>query len=231
MKKYLFLTMTHGDETIGVEVMGKIKKSDQFDWLIVNEQAYQQGCRFVERDMNRVAPGKIDSPIYEERRAAEVLKIAKNYQYIVDIHETTADSGVFIIITKPTIENFVLARKLKIKNVVIWVAKKQEVINPLSEYFDCGLEIECGPKNSLKNRKILKKTIDDLLRDGDVDINFRQDYYQVYGILNSTQDTKMSDFRKTKYVDEEFYPLLVGQYDGIASYKMRKIDFREIFSY
>lgn len=56
--------------------------------IIGNERAYEEGLRFT-RDgvnLNTVFPGDPDSPIYEERRAAELVKWAKDFDIVLDVH-------------------------------------------------------------------------------------------------------------------------------------------------
>lgn len=228
-KNYLFIAKTHGDEKIGEEVLTQLSKLFSFDWIIGNKKASKINRRFYNIDLNRAAPGKQKTKIYEEKRAFEILNIAKKYKFIIDIHGTVSNSGIFIIITNPKPENLVLASKLPIKNVVVWVAKNKEIINPLSEFFPCGLEIECGPKDSVKIKKELMSILKDILRGSKKQVD--QNYFQVYGFKRGKWNYSLRDFKKTKFENEEFYPILCNQYKGIVCYKMRKIDFIDFYSY
>jgi len=233
-KEILFIAATHGDEKIGVEVLRGLEKNYKFDWIVGNERALKINRRFVDFDLNRSAPGDKNSAGYEKRRAFEILKIASDYKAVIDIHDTTADSGIFTIVDNPTPENLIFAASLPIKNVVIWVAKKKEKISPLSEYFDCGLEIECGPKDSKETEGKLKQILEIFIRDG---ITFppkdakRKKYFQVYDRLNGEIKLGLTDFKKYNLGGEEFYPILTGQYPGIACYKMKEVDWLKLFSY
>ena len=164
-QKILFIAATHGNEKIGVKVMKQLEENGfKPNWIIGNKKAFKQNKRFIDVDLNRSAPGSPKAKEYEKRRAWEILKLASKFKYVIDIHGTVSGSGIFTIITNPKIENLIFAASLPIKNIVIWVAKKSEVMNPLSEYFPRGLEIECGPKNSKKIRTNLKKIIINILK-------------------------------------------------------------------
>jgi len=176
---------------------------------------------------------------YEHGKAYELLKIAQNYRYIIDIHDTIARSGIFTIITNPKLENFFLATALPIENIVVWAAKESEKFGPITQFVNCGVEIECGPRNSKKIQKQLYKTLKIVISKG---INFNEksisskNFFRVYGKLTksrfSQQDiNQLKDFKKIKAKNEIFYPLLVGQYEDVACYKMEKIDFWKKFVY
>ena len=110
-KKILFIAAVHGDEKIGVEAINKIQKtklSEKFDSLIANQKALAQNKRFIDSDLNRIFPGNVNGN-YEEKRAKEITKIAKNYDFVIDLHGTISNTGIFIIIPKFTLANLLLA--------------------------------------------------------------------------------------------------------------------------
>lgn len=241
-KDFLFLTAVHGDEKLGVEVMKKLEKtsfSNRFDWVIANKKALKKGVRFSDRDLNRLAPGDKNSKKYEYRRAYELIKIAKNYRYVIDIHGTVTSSGIFTIVSNPKLENLLLAASLPIKNVVIWASKNWERFGPMTQFVDCGVEIECGPKNSKVIWEQLFEIVKSIVLDRVVfdtkSINSKE-WFQVYGKLVKSENNKdrgknLKDFQKVEFDKEVFYPLLVGQYDDVICYKMKKVNFFKQFAY
>ena len=102
MAKILFSTLTHGNEIIGLDVVKKIKKierlGDKFDYIISNSLAFSNNSRYVDSDLNRIFPGN-DQGNYEEQRAVEIINIGKKYDYVIDLHGSVSNTGVFIIIT------------------------------------------------------------------------------------------------------------------------------------
>jgi succinylglutamate desuccinylase len=229
-KKTLIIGGTHGDEPIGIRAIKKLSVG-RFDWLIGNPIALKNNKRFYQKDLNRSAPGDLQSNVYEVRRAAEIIARSKKYQYTIDLHGTKKNTGVFIIITNPKLVNWKLAAMLNIDRIVYWPAISSELSGPLSEYFNCGLEIECGPKNSELVENKLVIVLEDFLKNINVDSDWREklkqkDIFQVYGSVNqmSNPNKEFSEFEKVDYQGEEFYPLLVGSYQEVACYKMKKIN-------
>ncbi len=235
----LFLTAVHGDEGFSIPVLQALGL--HIPWLIANEKALARGVRFIDADLNRVAPGCATSDKYEVRRASELIEIAKKYPSVIDIHGTTANSGIFTIVTNPTPVNFALATSLPIERVVIWVAKSSEMQGPLTQFMNCAVEIECGPKNSKEVWIELEEILGRFLY-------FRSsagghwshlvypehEWFRVCGKLGkeiSLQGKSLVDFQEVELHGESFYPLLVGQYADALCYKMQKINFWDMLSY
>jgi len=224
-KDILFLGATHGDEKVGVKALQRLEESNKFDWLLANEEAYKEGKRFLEIDMNRAAPGNIDSEKYEERRVAEILRKFNSYNYVVDIHGTVANSGLFIILTKLSFDDLLLALQFDIPNIVIWLPKEKKATGPLVEFAQPGIEIECGPKESEAVTEELTEKLKTFLNNYNEPItkdNLKgKSIFWVEGKIEKSS-VPLKDFELTKVEGEEFYPLLVGEY-GISCYKMTKI--------
>ncbi len=239
--KILFLTATHGDERLGYKALKKLEKEypRKLHWVVGNEKALKLKTRFVDMDLNRAAPGKKEAKEYERRRAYELIEISKKYHYVIDIHDTKADTGIFTIVSNPKLINLSLASVLPIKNVVIWAAEKSKVSGPLAQFMNCGIGIECGPRNSKKIQKKLYSILKFIISKEDlfsIKSISPKNYFQVYGKINkdeitSDQSKRIKDFKKTEINGEIFYPLLVGEYKNILCYKMKKINFWDKFSY
>lgn len=238
-KKILILTSTHGDEAIGTEAMKALAKKlppKKYRWLVANPLAQKANTRYVDADLNRIAPGNKRAMAYESRQAWKIISQAKKYSAILDIHGANSATGIFTIVTNPKPENLFLAALLPIQNIVIWASSKSKNQGPITQFVPCGVEIECGPQTSLKIqtelRAILKKIINNKLP-GDLSAIQGKNYYRVYGkMLNKQKNTgRLQNFKLTNQKNENFYPLLVGQYPEIACYKMKKIDFWGLFEY
>jgi len=222
----LFIGATHGDEPIGVRAIENLatQRSD-FDWVIGNPRAYEQNTRFSEADLNRSGPGNPTSDVFEQRRAAEIIALSSKYRVTIDLHGTVSATGLFIIITNPTRENLLLARRLDVKNVVIWPAITPDLAGPLSEFFPVGLEIECGPKNDPAIQAELERVMNQFL-DGAPSIQ-RQTVYEVYGELRGDLGIDLREFVECTVNNETFTPLLIGQYTGsygVTCYKLRRVE-------
>jgi len=237
-KDILFIGATHGDETIGVKVLENLEKNrNDFDWIIGNPKAFELGEREYEGNLNRSAPGQLDSSNYALRRAAEIIKQSKEYRYTIDVHGTPKETDVFAIICNLNPENFRLASMLNVDRIVYWPSFSDELQGPLCEYFPCGLELECGPKDDPETQKKLESIINDFLNNQDV--LEKQDWqaelskrnvYEVYGSLKKPSENGLEDFVETEVEGEQFTPLLAGRYknNGIYCYKMRQMDIDKI---
>lgn len=238
-KKFLVVIATHGDEAFSLPIVKKIKKKfpNEFDYIIGNPRALKENRRFIDVDLNRVAPGKEKSPLYEEKRAREIIKESKNYSFVLDIHGTISSSDIFTIVTNPTVENLFLAYSLPIRKIVIWGSKNNgRNTGPLSRFVDCGVGIECGPKDSIKIKKEIGKILNAFVSEkNNLKVN-NKELYQVFGAVNEIElkdkNKKLKDFQETSLNGQSFFPLLVNQYkdQGIICYKLKKVDFYQKFS-
>jgi len=224
--KILFIAATHGDESIGVEVVRSLKRKG-FDFLIGNPEALKQEKRFIDSDLNRIFPGKIGGS-YEERRAIEIIKITKKYDWVIDLHGSISRTGVFIIITKLTIENLYLALRFGIKRIVIWPGAP-ETIGSLSTFMPAGIEIESGLRDDPKIKNQLKNVLVDFLKNKDKAVNFleaadEKDIFFVTGKLLKNKNKKPDNLKNWQKIDKENFALFVnGRFTDAWCFKMIKI--------
>lgn len=91
MKQYKFLIIggLHGNEPLGVELVKKIQKLNlpNIKAIYGNPEAIMQNKRFVDQDLNRVFPGKMDGNL-EQKRAFEVIKKCEGFDFVLDFHNT-----------------------------------------------------------------------------------------------------------------------------------------------
>lgn len=240
--KTLIITALHGDETFSSEVMDQIAQKydpDTYNYqhVIGNPRAVESNTRFTEADLNRVAPGDLESTVYEERRAAELVAMSKDFDCVIDVHGTKAKSGIFILVTNPTIENFLVAAAIDVPNVVIWAAKSSRVKGPVTQYTQCpAIEIECGPKDSPEIAKKLQSILEEYFA-GSHDLSSllsearNKSYYIVEGMISGLDTSNLKEFEPFSYENETVYPLLINSYEQGSVRKMRKVDFFELMSY
>jgi len=238
-KDILFIAATHGDEPIGKQILERIEDNSIFELEIGNPKALIQKKRFLESDLNRSAPGNPKSSLYEERRAYEILKKSKNYKYTIDIHGSIKDNGIFIIITNPTRENLKLASLLNIQNIVIWPSENEQA-GALSQYFSCGIEIECGEKTDPRVMNKLEKILRDFLThyterentDWKERLNKRRLFYMDGPIRpNEISDKNiLKEFTPINIHDEIIFPVFIGsyEYNDIIGYKLKQYTLEQI---
>lgn len=241
-KEILCIGGTHGDEPFGIVTLKSLEKEygNTYDWIIGNEMAASQGTRCFEGDLNRSAPGDLNADNYAVRRAAQIIQTAQEYKYVIDIHGTTQDTGIFIILTKMSEENLRLASMLPIKNIVYWPSINSALKGPTSEFYRCGLEIECGAKT---NPKIWAELVD-ILKDFFENYKQRESFdfenvlaqkniFEVYRGLERNQETEkltLKEFEEVEYFGEKFRPLLVGTYSEVLCYMMRDFNWKQFLA-
>jgi hypothetical protein len=241
-KDILFIYRTHGDEDVGEYALKALAKQKRvtapkitYDTIVGNPAARKKDVRFTDCDLNRSAPGSQNSKLYEERRAWEILRIAKGYEAVIDLHGTTARSGIFTIVTKSTKKNLSLAMALPIQHVVIWESAGPSKTGPITQFVNRGVEVECGPQNSKKIIGELATILGQITSRGlrAVDPS-RKKIFVVYGkiIKEEYGNRKIvwRDFKIAEYQGEKFYPLLVGQYKKYVCYKMKVLTKNQITS-
>ena len=152
MRKILFIAAAHGNERDSVKVMRQLEKELPkekygYNWIIGNEKAFAVNTRFTEQDLNRSAPGDINSPVYEACRAAELIEYSKKFDVVIDLHGTKTDSGIVTIIPYPTEENIRLAKSAGLSRNVVWYSEKSKIAGPLAQHMPVpAIEFECEPK-------------------------------------------------------------------------------------
>lgn len=243
--RFLFILATHGDEGFSLSLIKNLEKKFPkekfgYDWIIGNPKALEQKRRFIETDLNRCAPGNLNSQIYEEKRAAEIIEVASDYDFIVDIHGSASNCGIITIITYPTLQNLILASSLGIKRNVIWYAKSSLKKGPLTQFVKCpSVEIECGPQNNENIRKKLSKTLREFIIAQNNKKNLinvlknlpKREFFVVYGKKEGNSNQKVTDFEQTEIDGEKFHPFLANQYPGILCYKTKKVNIEDYFLY
>lgn len=233
-KDLLILTSVHGDEPDATEIMAKLKLDGELNcgWMIANPKALKAKKRFIDIDLNRIAPGSEKSKFYESRLAVKVLNECKKYKTVIDLHGSKGNQGVFTIVPNPTLENIILAALLPVKNILVWPFNPRRKEGPLMKYIDCGVGIEFGPKETIKTKKLVKEVIDSILKkkiEFDPEVIQQKNFYFVYDKVRKINNLeRFKDFTSINIDGEEFCPCFVGAYHGIAFYKTKKMDLKKM---
>ena len=222
IKNVLFLAGTHGDEPVGLEIMKALGSGKKHDWLVANEKAVALSRRFVDCDMNRSAPGALQSDKYEERRAAEILLKAKDYNGVVDLHNHTLETRTFIILTKPNFVDLLLAAQFDINDIVVWLPSERRATGPLTEFIEPAIEIEANRGDKERLIVSIQKFVGQYETPVTKNNLIGKNIYWVYG-KRFEPLAGGRDFEVARHGDEEFYPLMCGQYFGIGCYKMIRL--------
>jgi succinylglutamate desuccinylase len=236
MKDILLIGGTHGDEKIGVDILSSLEKErNDFDWIIGNPKAYEIDAREFGGDLNRAGEGDFNSQHYADRRAAQIQQRSSLYRYTIDIHGSVKNVGLFVIVTHPTPENLQLAVMLGIERIVIWPSITPDMQSPLSEFFSCGVEIECGiktdPERVTQLRKKLVAFLDDHKEREQWDWHAELDKRSLYTLVGDLKKTEveenlvLEEFTQTTIKGDTFTPIFIGSYnyDDVICYKLQHI--------
>lgn len=237
MSRILLIAGTHGDESIGFEIIDQMKSRDGFDFIVGNPNAVENAKRFIDIDLNRVFPGSQSSPLYEERRAWEIFEKCKSYEYIFDIHEAEKSPVNFVILPQKydSSKNYDFLNSIYIDKIVFWPSVSGRKTGPIGQFMDNCIELELGTKNSDRPKvveegvKIISDFISVKLGVGESWQKKEKQFYEVYGKLNKEDlpdGRQLNDFEETCLGEESFFPLLVGQYaaNEIVCYKMKLLN-------
>lgn len=173
---------THGNEDTGVYLINQLgrgnlqkKWSDlNIDLLLGNPKAYQQSVRFIDRDLNRsFASSELNDLSlsgYEANRAKAICqklgaKDAPERDLIIDIHTTTSNMGITLILADNKDYNFQLAAYIQkyIPDCYIYYIPADDYSGSSEHSFlismaPFGLAIEVGPiANGILRHDVNKK--------------------------------------------------------------------------
>lgn len=165
IKRVAIVGGTHGNELTGAYLVKKFEQSpslikrSSFEslTLLANPKAFAVGRRYIERDLNRCFKSEnLSNPTllsYEDSQAKAIEQILRpkghpNVDVIIDLHSTTANMGLTIILINDHPFNLRLAAYLSsinpLVNVYRWQQSGQE--SPfLRSICKLGCAIEVGP--------------------------------------------------------------------------------------
>ena len=101
--KIAILAATHGNEPLGLNVLRAIEGKTfkhQYEGFIGNPLALEKKVRYVDTDLNRCFGPKGVKKGIEAKRANELTELIKDkFDFLLDIHTTTSEMGITVILT------------------------------------------------------------------------------------------------------------------------------------
>lgn len=143
----------HGNETVGLKIFEKLKNDIQIRkgtliLITANTLALKKNIRYIDDDLNRVFPGKLDGN-NEEKLAYQLVKIGKDIAFMVDIHSCSVESPPFCIVRNSSGKDFDFAMETGLQNIVVYERGIQKG-GSFIDYVNCGIGIELGLHNKLE---------------------------------------------------------------------------------
>jgi len=163
----------HGNEWSGVRVVEDflpvLLASTQYPFQVtpslVNIKAIEVARRFIDFDMNRISAHLEDKSFshhYEWQRATQIKNTfnEKKIDFIIDMHTTTSNMGVTLILTEltPFLASLCSYVQIKMSDVRVLIAP-----DPSKKYLvsqaHAGIMIEVGPcTQAVNDAKIIQQT-------------------------------------------------------------------------
>jgi len=232
MKNLAIVCCLHGNERYGFEVS---KNQSFFPFFLSNKKAFIENKRFIDTDLNRCFPGKIDGN-HEEKLAYNLIKRLKDFYYIIDIHSSSNNCPMFGIITKPNNEKIEFAKLLGLKKLVImpeFFASGKALI----DFVDCGISIEVGPHNRKENVEEASLLIKNIIENK---INEDMEIFEVFNIIKKSKENVLinnfdniakgqviaNNISGNQIAEYDFTAVLVGEdaYEDVLCLACRRIE-------
>ncbi|MEO1433030.1 MAG: aspartoacylase [Cyanobacteria bacterium J06633_8] len=175
IKRVALIGGTHGGELTGVFLVKKFQQSPQMIQrdgvetisLIANEKAIAMGRRYIDTDLNRTFKREdLENPKLNNHEQLLAKKIARQIEQekidlIIDLHSTTANMGLTIILCDSNPDLLQLAAYLtkinsKVKILLYTLPKNSSHVRSLAEL---GITIEVGAvANGILDAKLFQET-------------------------------------------------------------------------
>lgn len=211
----------HGDETLGIDLVNRLRNKSiaGIDAIFGNPMATSVQARYIDRDLNRVFPGKLDGCL-EEIRANQIVQMVEGYDLIIDFHNTTSDDNNCSFVGEASIEaNFQLSLFMGLDRIVI------ANYNCINKYLPNCLSIEISfSSNALNNtdywyEKLVALSTADIQTQNLADLQLFKFIERVNGDLydrfnfnfqNFASISKQDKLNLGKSVESEIYAIFVN---------------------
>ncbi len=164
-KRVLIVGGTHGNELTGVQLIRRLRANPEelqrtsftAETLLANEAAIQSNRRYLDQDLNRCFSSALlegHAQNLEQQRAQEINRLygpkgdASQTDWIIDLHTTTANMGVTLVVQQhdPAVLDMALYVQQQMPESVIFYEDNQFDEDPfLCSVARHGFLIEVGP--------------------------------------------------------------------------------------
>lgn len=146
---------THGNEFTGVEVIKNLKDKPvddfvhNYELIFANPKSHEIKKRFVDYDLNRSFGKDGQAHGYEKQRAAEIrTQVEGKFDFLIDLHTTTSNMGLTVILNYKNhlTLNAACFLKSKFPELKIIMGSDDGSRSPfVGSLCSAGLTIEVGP--------------------------------------------------------------------------------------
>ncbi len=234
---------THGNETAGKQAAEKILEEEPeflkpVKFVFANEEAFEEGERYIDCDLNRSFPGNPDSDKYEERLAAEMMEELRELK-VLDLHESSTSPVPFSLFTWMDEKTLETLQSTGTEKAVEISYTPGCGINHYG-----GVEVETGPRGTEKSVQMAYRILKQFLVNegalpGEKELS-ESEIYSVYGTRSRGSgqiEVKAENFTEVQAgeviaegdsevrADEGFVPVLFDEsYDEILGFKAVRLE-------
>ncbi|MFB6174622.1 MAG: succinylglutamate desuccinylase/aspartoacylase family protein [Candidatus Nanohalobium sp.] len=228
----------HGDEVCGSKAVerfleGNFKLEKPVKFIVANEEAREQGERFIDTDLNRCFPGDPESNSHEERLAAKLMEELEGLKSLT-IHSMTEFDEAFCLVN--TVDEDLVTAPGVDRAVDVAPLDKDSV----EKYLD-AVSVEVGEVGTEEAEENAYEVLLNFLacfgaidREKPVE---RPEIFEMYEAVPGNYEFLAQNFEKVekgeKYAENEdeelnaeeaFYPVLMSTdgYDEILGFRGRK---------
>ncbi|MFB6208786.1 MAG: M20/M25/M40 family metallo-hydrolase [Candidatus Nanohaloarchaea archaeon] len=243
--EYALIACVHGVEDCGLKAMRKLKRSEHelkkaVKFILANEEAREEGERYIEKDLNRCFPGDPESDVHEERLAAELLEEVEGLK-VLDFHSTESEPTPFGFFIDPRDLDLVKNSGLDTAVDLSWMP--ETMMNYMR-----GISVECGkPGSEEAAENAYDIMVNFLAAEGVIDADYRvsdPDIFSIFGEeKGSGYEFTARNFEKVEEgevfarkegeelrAEEDFYPIVMSTkgYSHKIGYKGRRVREEEL---
>lgn len=231
----LLLGAVHGNETAGSKAIEHLKemldnkkivlKCGSLTMLpVCNPLAYEQGVRFVEKNLNRIIHRFEQPSCLEEEFADEVAQAILQNEYVLDLHSThNAGEPPFAFLDYPGEQTRRLVAAADVDYVICnWpeIYKNAPIDDYCTEYFayisgKYAITLECGYHYDREAEEIARKSIYNVMSElGMIDYHFEAKEKNYLSLKEVVIKKRAGHLQKNyKHLDAVVKGEVIGLYD------------------
>ncbi len=218
----------HGNELTGIYAVKTLQnsmplvKNIELDFLLANPKAIKENRRYIDQDLNRSFAQEAlqnDSHIYEYERAKVIRQRLQKSDFLIDIHSTTANMGVTLVLSdideKSTNLAKILSQEYEDVRILRWLSNEEgDFINSV---VPSSMTIEVGPvcQGVLdaavfeRTMKVLRRAIEIL--DRDEHIQKKLEAFEVNGYKDFPRNKdELAGMIHPEFAGHDYEPLYKG---------------------
>ncbi len=195
----------HGNELLGIYLVKKLQnesfsiKGLELDFLLANPKAIKECRRYIDYDLNRSFNTDTltqDSHLYEFERAKVIKEHLKNCDFLIDLHTTTANMGITVVLSsrEQRSENVakILADEFDEVRILRWFGSSEgdfiNVVAPASITIEVGAVCQGVLDSTLffKTLKVVKRVLHILQTKEQIDGS--KECYDIFETINFPRD-------------------------------------------